>query len=203
MTAVNAVKEAGSPAKTRIDRNDPLAVAKLSWDLTERIKKAGIKNDQEKILLCIGTDRSTGDCLGPLVGSKVQAMSSQNKLFVYGTLDDPVHASNLHVKLGEIFARFKKPYVIAVDACLGSIESVGHISVGDGSLLPGAGVNKSLPAVGDIYITGTVNVGGYLEYLVLQNTRLNVVMKMADLIAEGICRMVAHQPHQEAVCAGQ
>jgi putative sporulation protein YyaC len=190
MTAVNALKEAAYPAKTKIHCEDPLAVAKLGWDLSARLKRAGVQPDQEKVLLCVGTDRSTGDCLGPLVGSKIQAVS-QDFLYVYGTLDHPVHASNLREKLEEIYSRFRNPYIIAVDACLGNLESVGNISIGDGSLQPGAGVNKNLPAVGDVHITGIVNVGGFLEYLVLQNTRLNIVMKMADLIVEGLLRVIA------------
>lgn len=198
MTAVNAVKEAGVPAKTKIHYEDPLAAAKLGWDLSARLKKAGVRADQDLILLCVGTDRSTGDCLGPLVGSKIQAVV-QNCLHVYGTLDHPVHASNLQEKVGEIYSRFKDPYIIAVDACLGCLENVGHISVGDGALQPGAGVNKNLPAVGDVHITGTVNVGGFLEFLVLQNTRLNIVMKMADLIVEGLLKMIEETAREAAV----
>ncbi|MNN53765.1 hypothetical protein D3C81_1685430 [compost metagenome] len=37
-----------------------------------------------------------------------------------------------------------------------------------------------------MHITGIVNVGGFMEYLVLQNTRLSLVMNMADVIARGI-----------------
>lgn len=36
---------------------------------------ANIKNNRSKkgiVFLCIGTDRSTGDCLGPLLGYKIQ-----------------------------------------------------------------------------------------------------------------------------------
>lgn len=200
MTAVNAVMEAAYPAKTRISCEDPLAVAKLSWDLAARMKRAGAGPDQDRVLLCVGTDRSTGDCLGPLVGSKIQDMA-QNYLHVYGTLEQPVHASNLREKLDEIHSLFPDPYIIAVDACLGSLESVGQISIGDGSLQPGAGVNKKLPEVGDVHVTGIVNVGGFMEYLVLQNTRLNIVMKMADLIVEGLLRMISdNQVKRENSC---
>ncbi|MFY9218842.1 MAG: DUF1256 domain-containing protein, partial [Tepidanaerobacteraceae bacterium] len=55
-----------------------------------------------------------------------------------------------------------------------------------GSLKPGAGVNKKLPPVGNFHITGVVNVGGFMEYLVLQNTRLFTVMKMVDIISLGM-----------------
>ncbi len=140
------------------------------------------------IVLCIGTDRSTGDSLGPLTGSKLQTLNLD--LHVYGTLDDPVHATNLAEKLKLIGASHNNPYIIAVDACLGRLESVGCVSLGRGPVKPGAAVNKDLPAVGDAYITGIVNVGGFMEHLVLQSTRLNLVMKMADTIASGLARGV-------------
>jgi putative sporulation protein YyaC len=63
---------------------------------------------------------------------------------------------------------------------------VGFVNLAPGSLKPGAGVNKDLPSVGQLHITGIVNVGGFMEYFVLQNTRLNIVMKMATLISKGI-----------------
>ncbi|MFZ5649746.1 MAG: spore protease YyaC [Bacillota bacterium] len=198
MTAINAVEKAAYKGKTRIHWEDPLAEAKLCWDLMDRLKRDGITGDHDKVLLCIGTDRSTGDCLGPLIGSKILSLS-QDYLHVYGTLDEPIHASNLREKLAQIHGRFKNPYIIAVDACLGNMESVGHVSIGDGSLQPGAGVNKKLPEVGDIHITGIVNVGGFMEFLVLQNTRLNLVMKMADLISGGLSRLISEKAHLNAV----
>jgi hypothetical protein len=37
-----------------------------------------------------------------------------------------------------------------------------------------------------MYVTGIVNFGGFMDFLVLQNTRLHIVMKIADLVAAGI-----------------
>lgn len=136
------------------------------------------------IVLCIGTDRSTGDALGPLTGSRLRSLHLHPHVF--GTLDDPVHATNLAEMLHYIQQSFTKPFVIAVDACLGRMENVGYVSLGRGPLKPGAAVNKELPPVGDAYITGIVNVGGFMEHLVLQSTRLNLVVKMADTIAHGL-----------------
>lgn len=146
--------------------------------------------EEEIILVCIGTDRSTGDALGPLVGSKLQTHSSR-LLQVYGTLDDPVHAMNLTDKLEFIQTKHSKATVIAVDACLGQFSHVGNINVINGPLKPGAGVKKELPAVGTFHITGIVNVGGFMEYFVLQNTRLAVVMNMAEIIASGLSKAVS------------
>jgi len=40
--------------------------------------------------------------------------------------------------------------------------------------------------VGNLSITGVVNISGSLEFMVLQNTRLYVVMKLAEAISCGI-----------------
>ncbi len=184
-------------SRTKINIEDPLAAVKFGWDLAGRLHKNGFAAHCPKILLCIGTDRSTGDCLGPLVGSKLSALG-QDFFHVYGTLEHPVHASNLKQKLEEIYRTYENPLIIAVDACLGSLENVGCVNIGDGSLQPGAGVNKNLPPVGQIHITGTVNVGGFMEYLVLQNTRLNLVMRMADLIVEGLMNAIGYCTQEEA-----
>lgn len=139
------------------------------------------------VLLCIGTDRSIGDSLGPLVGTYISQEETEG-FTVLGTLDDPVHAGNLVEAVDRIESTYHRPFVIAVDACLGRMESVGMLTVGGGSLRPGAGVNKALPAVGDIHLTGVVNVGGFMEYFVLQNTRLSLVMRMAKVAASGLHR---------------
>lgn len=146
-------------------------------------------HDQPPVILCVGTDRSTGDSLGPLVGtflSEQPGLPAQ----VFGTLDSPVHAANLLEVVDWLKVKYQQPLVIAVDACLGRLDSIGTVTVGEGPLRPGAGVNKSLPAVGNVHVTGVVNVGGFMEYFVLQNTRLNLVMKMARVMAAGVAQAV-------------
>jgi putative sporulation protein YyaC len=81
---------------------------------------------------------------------------------------------------------FRNPYIVAVDACLGRLENVGTITASRGPLRPGTGVSKNLPQVGHAHVTGIVNVGGYMEYMVLQNTRLCLVMRMADIIGTAL-----------------
>ena len=137
------------------------------------------------VFVCIGTDRSTGDSLGPLIGYKIGKLR-YNNVFVHGNLDNPVHAKNLGEVMEKVYKDYDKPFVVAIDACPGRMEHVGYLSIGEGPIKPGSGVNKDLAPVGDIYITGIVNFGGFMDFLVLQNTRLNLVMKMADLVSSGI-----------------
>ena len=105
---------------------------------------------------------------------------------IYGTLDEPVHAVNLAATLKEIDQAYREPLVVAVDACLGQAWNVGTVSIGRGPLHPGTGVHKDLPQVGEVFISGVVNVGGFMEFLVLQNTRLCLVMQLADCIARAL-----------------
>ncbi|HEX6971355.1 MAG TPA: spore protease YyaC [Limnochordia bacterium] len=177
----------------RVPVGSPNAVSRLA----ARVRGLWPTGAAELIALCIGSDRSTGDALGPLVGSSLQdrvsAVGSEARVYVYGTLDAPVHAANLADAWLEVRGRHRRAFVLAVDACLGRPENVGTIAVRAGPLQPGSGVNKRLPAVGDAHVVGVVNVGGFLEYLVLQNTRLSLVMRMADVIAAGLWLATAPQ----------
>ncbi|MGD9678390.1 MAG: spore protease YyaC [Vulcanibacillus sp.] len=139
------------------------------------------------IILCIGTDRSTGDALGPFVGSKL-VLAQPEGFKIFGTLDEPVHALNLKDTINLINNNYPYSGVIAIDSSLGRYDSVGSIQIKDGPLKPGAGVNKNLPEIGNFHITGVVNVGGFMECLVLQNTRLNLVVKMSNIISSSIIK---------------
>ncbi|MDF2725961.1 MAG: sporulation protein, partial [Paenibacillus sp.] len=62
------------------------------------IREQGWRID-DLVFVCIGTDRSTGDALGPLTGTLlVEAGYAQ----VIGTLDHPCDASNLTARLLDI-----------------------------------------------------------------------------------------------------
>lgn len=144
-----------------------------------------INEERPIIFICIGSDRSTGDSLGPLVGHKLKYFS-KNNIHIFGTLEDPIHAKNIISKLNEINFIFRNPYIIAIDSCLGSINNIGKIFIQKKPLFPGLALNKKLPAVGEMSITGIVNVSGGFDFLVLQNTRLYTVMNLADSISKGI-----------------
>ena len=58
-------------------------------------------NYRKVVIICIGTDRSTGDSLGPLIGTFLEEVGLQ-RFHLYGTLDEPVHAINLEEKLKQI-----------------------------------------------------------------------------------------------------
>lgn len=147
----------------------------------------------ELVFLCIGSDRITGDCLGPYVGYQLSRYEARG-IFVYGTLSQPVHALNLEKVSGHIRQCHPDALVIAIDASLGQKKHLGYVTIGNGALYPGAGVQKELPPVGDIHITGIVNIGGILEHMTLQTTRLSTVIGMAETITRGILDILPCEP---------
>jgi len=172
------------PCETRVHIDDPQSRESLAKAIAAHL--ASFSPAPRPItVVCVGSDRSTGDALGPLVGTRLSRAAPPG-VTVYGTLESPVHAANLAERLTALRLESQGEPVIAVDACLGKAENVGTISVKPGPLKPGSGVNKTLPPVGAFHIVGVVNVGGFMEYFVLQNTRLNLVMRLADLIADSL-----------------
>lgn len=138
------------------------------------------------LFICIGTDRATGDCLGPLVGTNLKRLGYS----VLGTMDEPLHAKNLIQELQKVSTIYNPDLVLAIDASLGRLEDIGTINLANSPLRPGAGVHKDLPPVGNISIIGIVNMGGFLELQILQCTRLNTVMKLASDITHLIWQAI-------------
>lgn len=140
--------------------------------------------DREIVIFCIGTDRATGDALGPLVGDYL--MQHSTNINVAGTLKNPIHALNMRENIDNLYNCFDEPFVIAIDASLGIRQDIGMVTLTNSHMYPGKGVNKKLPAIGDISITGIVNMSGHPGTSLLQSTRLYMVKKMSDCISQAI-----------------
>lgn len=164
----------------------PYALSEFTHFVSKYLSER-LSNSSDLVIFCIGTDRSTGDSLGPLVGHKLSPLIRNYKgVTLIGTLEKPVHAQNLEFNIDLLYKNHKNPLVIAIDSSLGSQKKVGYLSIKDSPIRPGAGVNKSLPSIGDISITGIVNISGMMEFMVLQNTRLSLVMNMAEIITKSL-----------------
>lgn len=134
------------------------------------------------VFFCIGTDRLTGDTLGPFVGTFLQKAGYRN---IYGTIDESIHALNIK----EVALQLpRNKVIIAIDAALGEREDIGRITMKKGPIKPGTGVNKDLGTYGDYAITAIVNAGGFMEHFVVANTSLSGVIRLSEIITEAIIR---------------
>ena len=163
-----------------IDSRKPEAGELLSLRLSQLLARYPLPPGE----LCFGSDRVSGDSLGPFVGTLL--LKNQPALPVLGTLTDPVHALNLRDTLCFLSEKFPGHPVVAIDASLGSRMHQEFLTIGSGSLEPGAGVDKILGSAGDLFITGIVAPTGPLPQLNLQTVRLSLVMRFAECIAKAI-----------------
>lgn len=149
--------------------------------LTELLKT--IINDNT-IIICIGTDRCIGDSLGPLVGTMLK--NSDYKYPVYGTLDNPIHALNIYEALSEIKRKHPNGFFLAIDACLGEKHNIGNVQIRKGPILPGKGVGKNLPKIGNYSIVAIVDEIDENSKFSFNNIRLNFIVEMSEIIATSI-----------------
>lgn len=133
-------------------------------------------------IVCIGSDRCSGDSLGPRVGLWLKEDDDIDAK-VHGTIHHPVHAENIYKTLDVIPPTAE---IIAIDAGVGQKASIGAIDITTSGLSPGSGVDKDLPHIDGVGISGIVNVSGPLTWKVLHCTRLSIVEKIADVIKAGI-----------------
>ena len=90
------------------------------------------------------------------------------------------------------FLKFTHPDspIIAIDAAVGNAGDIGLIKVARRALRPGSGANKRLNKVGDVSIMGIIAEQSVFNYSLFSATRLNVVYKMSEIIAEGVTSFV-------------
>ncbi len=163
---------------------EPVRLAARLYLMLQDVMKMECKS--RVLVLCIGTDRSTGDSLGPLIGYHLRKRGLKH-IQVLGTLNRPVHAMNLRETLRLLKQNCPEYLIVAVDASVGVGSRVGSVTLGRGAIQPGLGVSKQLQPVGDIFITGVVSGGCGGDPMMLQSIRLGTVMRMAECISESIC----------------
>lgn len=163
--------------KVKVHYKDNLAYYDIAYFLKDYI-------DDNTIIVCIGTDRCIGDCLGPLVGSFLKEKSFP--LPVYGTVSEPIHALNLERRLNEIKTLHPRGNIIGIDACLGDSDCIGEVQGRDYPIHPGKGVGKSLPDVGETSIIGIVDSSDNNELFTNRTIRLNLIMEMSQVIVDAL-----------------
>ena len=135
------------------------------------------------VFLCIGTDKITGDSLGPYIGTQLK----KRGFCVYGCIGDTVNATNLTAAAVRIYREHNRPFIVAIDACLGRKEHVGYASLSTERLRAGAGVNKTLLPVGNIAVTGIVTEFGTDSFTRLMNVPAEKIALMGNAMTNALC----------------
>ncbi|MBQ8658165.1 MAG: spore protease YyaC [Clostridia bacterium] len=142
------------------------------------------------VVVCVGSDLAIGDCLGPITGSMLKRKTQGLSTFIYGTLSAPVTAKEIRYMRKFLKETHPKTPVIAVDAAVGGEGDIGLIKISDSPLRPGAGANKNLGTVGDLSVMGIVAEKSVANYALLNQTRLNLVYKMSEIISDALANLL-------------
>ncbi|NLC88279.1 MAG: spore protease YyaC [Clostridiaceae bacterium] len=160
----------------------------------EKIKR----NYLDIVFLCIGTDRATGDCFGPLVGSNLKDILEKYNIYninIYGTLEKNISYTNINETIKLINKTHKNPYIIVIDAALSKKENIGKIFIKEDKTILGKGLNKNRIEIGNISIKGVVGkdykIPNY-NFNILQNVSLSKVLKLANIVSDGIIEAIRY-----------
>lgn len=154
------------------------------------LKKTIHAKDRAPVIVCVGSDLSVGDSLGPVTGTKLVEKLKGLNVYVYGTLAKPITAHEVKYMSSFLSNTHPDCPVIAIDAAVGVAGDIGLIKVANRPLSPGSGANKRLNKIGEVSILGIVAEKSLFNYSLFSATRLNVVYKMADIIADGVAMFI-------------
>jgi putative sporulation protein YyaC len=178
--------------KDRIESSNVMSLQKGTKEaeiqkISNTLKEVLCQTSKEIVFLCVGSDRSTGDALGPLVGTMLK---EKNIPFpVYGTLEQPVHALNIKKVMKDIRKTYEEPFIFGIDACLGDEGKIGSVFIKEGAFIPGNAVNNVLPSVGNYHLKAVVNyLDPFSPVQSLNSTRLYTVKILAEIVTEIITR---------------
>ncbi len=168
-------------------------------DFESKLYKQKVNNNYSQVVfVCVGTDRVIGDCLGPLVGSKLIKLIENYNIFninIYGTLEENINYMNIQNVIKRINKYHENACVVIVDAALSKSENIGKIFVSTTKTVLGKGINKNKIAIGDISIKAVVGKDFRIpkyNFRNLQDTSLGLVIKLSETVANGIFEVIKY-----------
>ena len=131
----------------------------------------------DKIFVCIGTPRIIFDSVGPMVGSKLKVLGYE----VYGTMEEPIHGTNVKDYWDSTIKNIDKNKVVSIDAALSLKLEPGDLVHRRKGIIPRAGIDKSFNdiEIGSNSIIGIV--GNNIDNVI---TSENEIEEMADGIVD-------------------
>ena len=147
------------------------------------------KSVPSTVFVCIGTPRIVGDSVGPRVGSKL--IEAGVNAYVYGTLDRPITALNLHRYRKMLAMYHRGDVIVTIDATMGNLVDIGSIKLCDGGLRPAGAFKRRSAKLGDVGVMAIVGEreGDMLVQLKVADEAF--VAQMAEevcAIALAVCR---------------
>lgn len=154
-----------------------------------RILRKELYNKNNKVFLCIGTNKCIGDSLGPRIGEILNEKLYKNNIYVIGNLRENINYSNIFNTLNKIYNNIDNPYLILIDSALSNKEYVGNIVINKNGMIIGESLKKEKRKIGDIAIKGIVGENkenNIKNFNILNNVEEEVIEKLSNIISSQI-----------------
>lgn len=137
------------------------------------------------LFLCIGSEKISGDSLGPMVGTLLKE-KYKVPYPVIGTEEHPVNGINISRYKEHIKKYFPTHKIVAIDAALGEEKDLWSIRFREGGIKAGGAVGTNNTMIGDVGILGVVGEKGVNAMQTLLNASFPSVVNLAERIANTI-----------------
>ncbi len=146
------------------------------------------------VILCVGTNKLIGDSVGPIVGQKLtRLLNDKENIKIYGNTRQTLNLKNAKQILGEINKQYTKPFIITIDAALGTKEMIQTILISNGKIKIGEALGHEIEYFSHINIKAIV--GEYQKSIqenfdTLNEVERKSVQQLSNQITYQVCQMV-------------
>jgi len=141
------------------------------------------------VIVCLGTDKVLADALGAIVGSLLNKQGLST--FVYGNLERPITLANINYCLKFVRAMHPISPIWVIDSATSYDNRFGVITISD-EFNPFVNTKfvDACKVEANLFITATVSQA---EKRVLFGARLRVIVQIAEVITQALCRVFESQ----------
>lgn len=180
------------------DINSQREYEKIKYHLQKKLYQIEEEGQfTEVIFLCVGTNRLVGDMVGPIVGEKlmnkvhhkrIQKLNNR-EIVVYGNMQHTLNLKNANEIIQYLQYKYKRPFIITIDAALGSEDMIEKILIGSGKIEIGKALENEIQYQSNIYIKGIV--GKYSTVVeenmnTLKSANIASIQRISNIIYDGI-----------------
>jgi len=169
--------------------------AKFVQELKEQVYAYMYQKFSHIVILCIGSNKIIGDCVGPMVGQNLNELLKQEnkKIIIYGNMKETINFKNAQKIITDIFQMYEKPFMITIDSALGTENMIKKIVVNEGWIQIGKSLGRSISYHSHINIKGVVgenkkNPKDNIE--TLKKVKLEIVNELSNTVTKGIHQVI-------------
>lgn len=171
---------------------DCIEYKRFVWELDNIINLKKINNNI--VFLCIGTNKVTGDCFGPYVGTFLKKSFNEfQNIKIIGDLNNDITYNEIKNLEKIIENECKNSLIIVIDSALSDKENIGKVFVQNRGLKYAEGLRKQNNRIGNISIKAVVGKNAnnsFRNFKTLKGVSIESVQTLSNFVARGIIEVM-------------